>query len=454
VETKAEAWEGLKGLPEFKEAASIVSALRAQGHLAYFVGGAPRDIVLGLKPKDVDIACSATPDEVSKLFPRSHMIGASFGVVTVVAESGRNFEVASFREEREYLDGRHPERLHFTKDPRIDAQRRDFTINGMLFDPESGTVIDHVGGLQDLKAGVLRAIGDPATRFAEDHLRILRALRFSARFRLEMAPETEKAIPPLAPKLKQLSAERVRDEFTKMLCGPEPARAFEMALKLGILNETLPEIAAMAGVEQPPEHHPEGDVFVHTMLMLSRMAVPSAALGWSLLLHDIGKPRTFGKDQEGSIHFYGHEDLGAEMAESLLARLKAPKELSGSVVEAIRNHMRFAHVHLMRPAKWRRMVAAPNFPMELELHRIDCLASHGKMSNYVLLLDRIREMAEERALPAPLLTGKDLLSLGMKPGPAIGKALREIADLQLEGAISTKEEALARLKETDSPPSL
>ncbi len=446
MKAKAEIGKALRDSGEFAEASAVVAGLRAAGRQAWFVGGAVRDILLGLPPKDIDIATSATPDEVSELFPRSHLIGASFGVVTVVSESGRCFEVATLREEREYMDGRHPERLHYTQDPEIDVMRRDFTINGLLFDPKTETVIDYVGGMADLKAGVLRTIGDPERRFSEDHLRILRAIRFCVRFRLTMDKATEEAIPLFAPKLKLLSAERVRDEFNKMLCGPDPARAFEMALKLGALKELAPEIAALSGVEQPPEHHPEGDVFTHTMLMLKHMTVPSVELGWAILLHDIGKPGTFGRDPEDVIHFYGHEELGANMAAAFLERFKMPRDASNSIEGAVRNHMRFAHVHLMRPAKWRRLVASPDFPLELELHRIDCIASHAKLSNYLILLDRIREISEERALPAPLLTGKDLIALGMKPGPGMGKVLREISDLQLEGAIATKDEAIAQLK--------
>lgn len=426
-------------------AAEIAETLRKGGFEAYLVGGAPRDILLGLAPQDIDIATSATPEQVESLFERTHRIGASFGVVTVVARDNC-YEVATFREERDYMDGRHPETVHYTLDPRLDVIRRDFTVNGLLLDPRDWTLTDYVGGVADLKRGVLRCIGEPSVRFAEDYLRIMRAVRFCVRFRLEMDAATKAAIPPLTDKLNAVSAERLRDELTKMLLGPDASRAFRLLLELGILKAFVPELAALDGLRQPPEYHPEGDVFTHTMLMLDHMAQPSTALAWAILLHDIGKTETFSVDESGTVHFYGHEDKGATLAAEILERFKFSRETTDSVVSAVRNHMKFAHVHLMRPAKWRRMVADANFPIELELHRIDCISCHAKLSNYILLLDRVAEMAGARALPHPVLNGRDLIALGMKPGPAMGKALSAIADLQLEGIVGSREAAIETLR--------
>lgn len=450
---KLEMCEATLRSPLFEGAVAIASRLREAGYNALFVGGAPRDMLLGVMPKDIDIATSARPEQVSSLFPRSHPVGAAFGVVTVV-EGDVPYEVASFREEREYLDGRHPESVRYTDDPELDVLRRDFTVNGLFFDPEDGMIVDHVGGIEDLKAGLLRCIGDAGQRFSEDYLRMLRAVRFCVRLRMEMDADTAAAIKTLAPKLKSLSAERVRDELSKMLTGPEPSRAFRMMRELGVLKEVLPEIDALHGVEQPERHHPEGDVFEHTMLMLDMTPRPWLELAWSVLLHDIGKPPTFSRGDDGVEHFYGHDEVGADMAEELLERLKMPNAVIESVVLAVRNHMKFAHVHLMRQAKWRRLMASPNFPLELELHRIDCMASHAKMSNYILLLDRVLELSSETALPPPLLMGRDLIELGMKPGPEMGAILKELADLQLEGSLKTREDAIKLLHERKLIPSV
>ncbi len=426
-------------------AAKLVAKLKEAGHESYFVGGAPRDLLLGLAPKDVDIATAALPEDVEKLFERTHRIGACFGVVTVVVD-GHCYEVASFREERDYMDGRHPELVQYTKSPELDVIRRDFTVNGLLLDPESRTVIDYVGGVEDLRRGLLRTIGDPNLRFAEDHLRTLRAIRFCVRFRLEMDSATRNAIPAFAKKTASVSAERFRDELNKMLAGPEPSRALRMLLELGLLKERLPELAALDGLPQPPEHHPEGDVFTHTMIMLDHMAKPDLDLAWAILLHDVGKKATFGHGPDGRIHFYGHESVGERMAVSIMERMKTPRDSIKAVASAVRNHMKFAHVHLMRQPKWRRMLADPNFPLELELHRIDCISSHAKLGNYILMLDRLAGISGERALPVSLLNGRDLIDLGMKPGPEIGKALHLIGDLQLDYSILTKEDAVEALK--------
>ena len=433
--------------PVYRTAAGIVLRLRNAGFESYLVGGCVRDMIAGKTPKDFDIATAAHPDQVMTLFPHSFPIGASFGVVTVVEEKN-SFEVATFREERDYMDGRRPETLRYSRTPEEDVSRRDFTINALLYDPETFRIVDYTGGLADLRKGVLRTIGDARKRFSEDYLRMLRAVRFAVRFRFRPEPEIPAAIRQLASKLTLLSAERVRDELNAMLCGPCPDLAFRMLSDIGILAVVLPEIEAMHGVEQPPEFHPEGDVFEHTMLLLKHIAYPGPEIGWAALLHDIGKPVSRTVDAEGIAHFYGHEDVGAGMAEAVLRRLKMPAALIGHVTAAVRNHMRFAAVRKMRQSKWRRLIADPNFPLELELHRLDCIACHGFLENYLWLLDRMNELREtgEPALPPPLLNGYDLIRRGIAPGPEIGRLLNALRDLQLEGKLLSRADALKYLE--------
>ena len=430
-----------------RTAVGIVRRLRDAGFDTYLVGGCVRDLVSGKRPKDFDITTSARPEEVMRLFPHSIPVGASFGVVTVV-EDGNNFEVATFREERDYMDGRRPETLRYSKTPQEDVSRRDFTVNALLYDVTGGNIIDYTGGLADLRLGVIRTIGAARTRFSEDYLRMLRAVRFTVRFGFTLDSEAVEAIRELAGKLTLLSQERIRDELTGMLTGPNPESAFRQLSAYGILRVVLPEIEAMHGVTQPEKFHPEGDVFEHTMLLLRHLAYPSAETGWAALLHDVGKPgcRTVGED--GIPHFYGHDDIGSRLAGEILKRLKMTTALTEHVTAAVRNHMRFAFVQKMRPAKWRRLLADPNFPLELELHRLDCSACHGFLDNYLWLLDRMSELHKNAtpALPPPLLTGRDLISLGIQPGPAMGKLLNRLRDLQLEGEISTRPEALEAVK--------
>ena len=431
----------------YRTAADIVLKLRRAGFDSWLVGGCVRDLALGVPPKDFDIATAARPEEVMSLFEHSVPIGASFGVVTVV-ENRMNFEIATFREERDYMDGRRPETLRYSKTPQEDVSRRDFTVNALLYDPEQNQIVDYTGGLADLRRGILRTIGNARTRFSEDYLRMLRAVRFAVRFRFQPEPEMLDVIRELAPKLTCLSAERIRDELTAMLCGPRPDQAFRLLSSSGILAVVLPEIEAMHGVDQPFQFHPEGDVFEHTMLLLKHIAWPHPEIGWAALLHDVGKPCSRTRGEDGSVHFYGHEDQGADMAGMILRRLKQPAALTEHVVAAVRNHMRFASVRKMRPAKWRRLMADSNFPLELELHRLDCMACHGFMENYVWLLDRMTELrlAGDQALPPPLLTGHDLIRCGISPGPAMGRLLNSLRDLQLEGRISSRQEALKALE--------
>ena len=428
-------------------AVRIVRKLQDAGFEAYLVGGCVRDLVSGKRPKDFDITTSAHPEEVMNIFEHSIPVGAAFGVVTVV-EDKNNFEVATFREERDYMDGRRPETLRYSKTPEEDVSRRDFTINALLYDVKRKSIIDHTGGLADLRCGVIRTIGEARRRFSEDYLRMLRAVRFATRFNFKLDAEAAEAIRELAGKLTLLSPERVRDELTMMLTGVNPEASFRQLSACGILRIVLPEIEALHGVEQPKKFHPEGDVFEHTMLLLRHLAYPSKEAGWAALLHDVGKPACQTFDADGTPHFYGHDDRGSQLAEKILKRLKMTTALTAHVTAAVRNHMRFASVQKMRPAKWRRLLADPNFPLELELHRLDCSACHGFLDNYLWLLDRMAELQKNDTpvLPPPLLTGHDLIELGIQPGPAMGKLLTRLRDLQLEGEISSRSEAVETLK--------
>jgi poly(A) polymerase len=426
---------------EFDIATGVVRKLQEAGFTAYFAGGAVRDMLLGKNSKDIDIATSATPDVVAMLFPHHHPVGAEFGIIIIV-EDGLPFEVATFREERNYNDGRHPEQVSYTDSPQIDAQRRDFTINGMFYDPVNDKVFDWVGGQDDLSQGIIRTIGDAESRFCEDYLRILRAVRFAVRFGFQMESETTAAIIKLKQNVSRLSAERIRNELNLMLAGNAPEQAFRLLFSLGLLDIILPEVALLHGVEQPAEYHPEGDVFEHTMLMLRHIALPTVELGWSILLHDAGKPDTRELGTDGIAHFYCHEEESAKLAESCLRRLKFSRAEITSVVNAVANHMRFAMVERMRPAKIKRLLSEPDFKLQLELHRIDCIACHRKFDCFVCLLDKLYASEGCTALPAPLVTGKDLMALGYKSGPDLGKILREIGELQLAGDINSHSEAI------------
>ncbi len=424
-------------------AASVVGVLRGAGFESGLVGGCVRDLLLGRTPSDCDIVTTARPERIAELFDDCRLVGASFGV-SLVRTGGFEFEVASAREERFYLDGRHPEEVRYTDDLAVDMRRRDFTVNALWFDPVEKCVHDTVGGLADLARGVIRTVGDPQERFGEDFLRMLRAVRFAARLRFALAPETERAISALSAKAARIAGERLRTEITLMLTGPDPARAMRLLQRTGLMAAVLPEVAAMEGVEQPPEFHPEGDVFVHTMLMLEHMAYPDPLLGWSVLLHDVGKPRTYSVEEgSGRIRFFGHEALGAEMAADILDRLRFSCVDRERVVQAVRNHMRFAFVTEMKAAKLRRLLADPNFSLELELHRLDCIACHGIMTGFVFLLDELRRAPDRAVLPEPLVMGRDLVAAGRRPGPGFRRALDAVYDRQLAGEFGSREEALA-----------
>ena len=433
---------------DLKSAATdIARRLQAAGHDAYFAGGCVRDELLGHEPHDYDIATSARPAEVQKLFTHTQAVGAHFGVILVM-EHGHAFEVATFRSDHEYIDGRRPEMVTFST-PEEDAARRDFTINGMFHDPVADRIIDFVGGRTDLAAGTLRAIGDPVARFREDKLRLLRAVRFAARFGYEIEPLTWDALCTHAPDIHAVSAERIREELVKILSHPNRVRGFDLLDRSGLMREILPEIEALKGCEQPPQFHPEGDVFVHTRAMLDLLPPDaSATLALSVLFHDIGKPPTYRYHaDEDRIRFSGHDRVGAAMTERVMERLRFSRAEIERVAEAVRQHMVFKDVQNMRTAKLKRFMAREGFDEELELHRVDCVSSHGATDNYDFLNAKAVEFANEPLIPPPLVTGHDLIALGWKPSPHFGKILEAVQTAQLEGTLTSREQALAWVKE-------
>lgn len=418
----------------------IVGELRQQGHQAWLVGGCVRDLLLGTPPKDYDVATDATPDRVIALWPRAQQVGAHFGVV-LVHENGAQVEVATFRSEGLYSDGRHPSEVRFETDPRKDALRRDFTINALLFDPETREVLDYVGGCQDLGSGVIRAIGRPSDRFREDHLRMLRAVRFAARLRFEIEAETERAVVELHELVRDVSAERVRDELIRILTEGGARRGFELLDRTGLLVVVLPEIAALKGVEQPPEFHPEGDVWTHTLMMLDSLpAGVSATLALGVLLHDVGKPGTFRVADR--IRFDGHVELGVDLTHQILTRLRMPNDEIRQVEALVANHMRFKDAPRMKESTLKRFLRLNRFDEHLELHRLDCASSHGSLDNYTYVRRKREEFGADRIQPPRLITGADLIASGYDPGPEFGRVLRAVEDAQLEGRIATREEAL------------
>ena len=428
------------------QARAVVQRLQNAGFLAFYAGGCVRDALLGLPPKDFDIATSARPEEVQSLFPRTVAIGAHFGVICVL-EGAYAFDVATFRSDDAYVDGRHPTGVTFST-PELDAQRRDFTINGMFFDPIRGEVIDYVHGREDLKSGVLRAIGDPPQRFREDRLRLLRAVRFAATFGFEIEPSTWQAVQEHAAQIHVVSAERIREELVRIFTAPTRVRGFDLLDASGLMREILPEIEELKGCEQPPQFHPEGDVYVHTRRMLELLPPQtSLPLVFSVLFHDIGKPPTYSLDPaEGRIRFSGHDKVGAEMTVAVMERLRFSREEIDATAQAVANHMVFKDVQSMRVSRLKRFMAGPHFADELELHRVDCASSHGMLDNYEFLLQKRKEFANEPLIPPPLLSGRDVLALGWKPGPQIGKILEAVQTRQLEGTLTSRGEALEWIK--------
>jgi poly(A) polymerase len=445
-------------------ATQIVDRLRAAGHAAYFAGGCVRDLLLGREPLDFDVATSATPEQVLATFPCTFAVGAQFGVVLVVdAYGGAEIltEVATFRNDGAYSDGRRPESVSYTESAEQDVLRRDFTINGMLLDSEklrasgnvADAVLDFVGGREDLQQGIIRAIGDASQRFAEDKLRMLRAVRFAARFGFQIEDKTLRAIRAASPEIDQVSRERVREELTRMLTEGAARRAFELLEQTGLLDEVLPEVTRMRGVEQPAQYHPEGDVWIHTRLLLEQLpAGCSATLAWGALLHDVGKPATFRRAPD-RIRFDGHVDVGVRMAEEICRRLRMSNSDTDQILALVANHMRFGDVEKMRDSTLKRFFRLDRFDEHLALHRIDCMASHRDLSLYQFAKERYETAEPTQIRPTPLIAGDDLIALGYRPGPEFRSMLNLVEDAQLEGTVHTREEALAMIADSFPKPS-
>jgi poly(A) polymerase len=448
-----------------KDAAiSVIRTLREHGHEAFLVGGCVRDLLLGREPADYDVSTDATPREVMKIFPETYAVGAQFGVVLVpidgltahdlehVAQQNETpvqaakhnaIEVATFRSDGIYSDGRHPDEVRFSKTPEEDVQRRDFTINGLLLDPlNHGEVIDYVGGREDLEEGIIRTIGDPERRFHEDKLRMLRAVRFASRFEYDIEPRTFASIQRLAPEIHQVSRERIREELTKLLTEGQARRAFELLDLSGLLHEVLPEIERMKGVQQPPEYHPEGDVWIHTLMLLDQLQPGvSRTLAWGALLHDVGKPPTF-RVAPDRIRFDGHVEVGVAMARDICHRLRMSNDDTEQILGLVNNHMKFADTPKMKESTLKRFMRLPQFDEHLALHRLDCLSSHADLSLYDFVSKKMAETPAEEIRPAPLVTGDDLIALGHTPGPRFREILSSVEDQQLEGKLASREAAL------------
>ena len=423
----------------------IVRQLTEAGHQAVYAGGCVRDALLNRSYPDVDIATSATPDQVQSIFPKaSDPQGKAFGVIRL-KQGDHVFEIATFRVDGPYLDGRRPSSVTFTT-AEEDAKRRDFTVNGMFFDPLKNEVLDFVRGRADLEAKTIRAIGDPLARFTEDRLRLFRAIRFAVQLGFVIEPETWDALVRLAPESKTLAPERVRDELVKIFTSPDPARGLDLLHDSGLVAAWIPELLEMRGCAQSPEHHPEGDVWVHTRLLLTHLKNPSPVLAFSALLHDVGKPRTSRTEPSGRIRFFGHEGVGARMAQEILRRLRFSNDEVEAVEACIANHMAFKDAPQMRVSTLKRLLARPTFSEELELHRIDCASSHGELDIHRFLAAKQAEFSKEEIKPRPLVTGHDLQELGVPPGPAMGKLLHQLMDEQLEGKLTDREGALARAR--------
>jgi poly(A) polymerase len=439
-------------------ASSVIQVLRQHGFQAYLVGGCVRDLLLQCEPSDYDVATDATPDKVMEILPETYAVGAQFGVVLVpLPEDQRTgssenspksqaVEVATFRSDLGYSDGRRPDEVRFSRDPREDVARRDFTINGMLLDPLTNEVLDFVGGRKDLEAGIIRTIGDPELRFAEDKLRMLRAVRFAARFEYEIEEGTLAAIQRRAHEIQVVSRERVRDELTRMLVEGDARRAFLLLDDSGLLKEVLPEISAMKGVEQPPEFHPEGDVFIHTLLLLDHLPDPCPpTLAWGALLHDVGKPATF-RVAPDRIRFDDHVNVGVKIAEQICGRLRFSNHDTAQVLALVDNHMRFGHVSRMKESTLKKFMRMPRFDEHLALHRADSLASHRNLSTYEFIRKKLTEIPPEKIRPTPLVSGDDLIAAGYVPGPKFREMLEAVEDAQLEGRLLSHDAALEFVK--------
>jgi poly(A) polymerase len=425
-----------------KAARRIVERLRLHGHEAFFAGGWVRDFLLRRKPQDIDIATGALPQQVAAIFPNSTLIGAEFGVVQV-RMYGRAYEVTTFRSEGPYLDGRHPSSVAFSG-PIQDAQRRDFTINGLFYDPSTGRIIDYIHGKVDLQHRTIRTIGDPYERFSEDKLRMMRAVRLAIALDFEIASDTWKAIQSLSAQILQVSWERIRDELVKILTGPRRDTGLDLLRESGLLEQILPEVTAMIGIAQPLEFHPEGDVYSHTKAALGLLRKPSPTLALGTLLHDVGKPPTFSVKER--IRFDGHVELGGKMAAEICRRLRLSNDETAAIVELVLHHLRFMNVKEMRLSTLKKFLRLPSFAEHLELHRVDCLSSHMDLESYHFCLEKLEEFKNEPAPTSALINGRDLINLGYKPGPIFAEILGSVEDLQLEGTIKSRDEALEYIK--------
>ena len=448
--------------PHYEAALRVARRLHALGHAAYFAGGCVRDMLLGLAPQDFDVATDALPEQVQQAFPRTEAVGAHFGVVLVIDKiNGERIatEVATFRHDGAYSDGRRPDAVRFSSDPREDVLRRDFSINGLLLDVlryEQGdtmesSVLDYVGGQSDLHARLVRAIGEPELRFSEDKLRMLRAVRFAARLEFNIEPRTFDAIRRQAAEIAVVSAERVRDELTRILTEGHARRGFELLEETGMLQQVLPEVARMRGVAQPPQFHPEGDVWTHTMMLLGHLRPQAcASLAWGMLLHDVGKPATFTPPDPAKpgdrIRFNGHVEVGIAVARKILNRLRFSNEEAAQILALVKHHMQFGDVMKMKQSTLKRFLRLPKVDEHLALHFADASSAHGDLSKYEFAKQRLEELGEEQIRPPLLLTGDDLLAAGYPPGPEFRRMLTLAEDAQLEGTITTKEEALALVR--------
>jgi poly(A) polymerase len=458
-----------------QSAIQTLKRLREAGFSAYFVGGCVRDQVMGIEPKDYDIATSARPDQVMQLFPRTVSVGARFGVVLVVV-GNRQVEVATFRSDGAYADGRHPGEVSFTLDPRLDVLRRDFTMNGLLYDPLNQALLDYVGGQKDIEAGLVRTIGNPGERFREDKLRMMRAARFAARFGFQLETETRAAIVSLADQIWQVSRERIRDELTKILTEGYASDGVSLLEECGLLRQLLPEVSDLRGVEQPPEFHPEGDVWVHTLLMLKlmdetrrdilknegaglklqsggsvmnealRKDYPTLTLALGVLLHDVGKPLTF--ERKDRIRFNNHCEVGARLTARICERFRFTTRQTERAIQLVQDHLKFKDLPRMRESTLKRFLRQEGFEEHLELHRLDCLGSHRDLELWHFAKDRLQQLGPEEIRPPALISGDDLIELGFRPGPAFKEMLKAVEDAQLDNTLRSREEALEWVEAT------
>jgi poly(A) polymerase len=430
-------------------AREVVVELRKAGHKAFCVGGCARDTLLGIEPKEYDITTSATPEEVSEIFPHTVPIGVSFGVILVITGKYQ-FEVATFRKDQSYTDGRHPDKVIYSSEEQEDVRRRDFTINGMLYDPIEEEVIDYVDGIRDIKSKIVQTIGDPYERFNEDKLRMMRAIRFSSRYNFELNLDTFQAIEKLAVDITQVSSERIRDEITKIITQSNPGHGLNMLSVSGLLKYILPDVEIMNGVEQPPEFHPEGDVFIHTCLVLDKLhknqgGVVSPELAIGALLHDVGKPPTFSVSDR--IRFNGHDKLGADMSKKICRELKFSNKQIEVIYALIRDHLKFKDVFNMKKSTLKRFIGMPHFEEHMALHLADCQASHGLTAAYDFVMEKYNDFEEEEIKPAPLISGRELIEMGYKPGPLFSDILNFVEEAQLEGEITNTQEAIEAVLE-------